>query len=1649
MREQLYPSGYLLLRDGTRYRIDDGMVMWGRDRNGNKMNFEYSGTWLTKVTDSLGRVVTIAYGTGSFPYCDTITYQGFGIGNPRVIRVWHDKLYTDAIHSALRVPYTLKTVHDLFPLNGASSSPFNPVVVTSVELPNSKSYGFKYNSYGELARVELPTGGAFEYDHDGGFTVNSPGLYMPGPISHGYEIYRRVIERRVYADGGTTPQSKMTISKPEAGGVNVGYALVENRDAPGTLLTSEKHYYYGSAKVPFNMQPTDAAPWDQGKEWKTEAYDVISGSAVLRRAIEHTWQTATGNCAFPQITQTVSTLSDTSQVSKQTFAFDGFCNRTDTWEYDFNSASPLRRTHIDYLTAATYTDAWTGAHLRSLATQQSVFDAGGIEKARTVYEYDNYATDANHASLKNWPAIYGIAISGMDAAFSSSYTYRGNATATTQYFFNTIGTPTGSITAYAQYDLAGNMVKTIDARGYATTIDFKDCFGAPDNEAQANAGGPELNTAGQYGYAFPTRVTNALGQQAYTQFDYYTGRAVNAEDANGVVSAGYSDNEALDRPTRIIRAANQVNGKSQTLFSYDDTNHVITTTSDQTVFGDGLLKSQMIYDGLGRTTETRTYEDAANYIAVKRQYDALGRAYMDSNPFRQNGTQLWTTTTFDGLGRVVSVKSPDNLVVGTSYSGNVVTVTDQTNRKRKSVTDGLGRLKEVYEDPTGVNYLTSYEYNVLDNLKTVTQGAQTRTFTYDSLGRLSSATNPESGTVGYLYDNNGNLTRKTDARGVYIDYVYDPLNRNTTVDYSDTTTVNPDVSRFYDGAVKGVGRFWYSYAGGNYASGGEVDHRAIDSYDALGQPLTQRQLFKAGGVWGLTYSVGQAYDLAGHVKTLTYPSGHVVNYKYDAAGRLNDNGGAALTGNLGDGVSRTYAAALRYDAAGRMQEEKFGTSIPLYHKLHYNIRGQLYDIRLSTTAWQTDEWEWNRGAVLNYYDTSFTARNPNAGPGNNGNVLRSEVYIPNDDQISGYTFMRQNYGYDALNRLTSVTELQNGSSTSFMQAYDYDRWGNRKINSGSWGSGINVMQTAVDANSNRMYAPSDPTHTLMDYDAAGNQTKDYLTWNGTRTYDAENRMITANNGVTDKYTYDADGKRTRRKVGKLETWYVYGIGGELVAEYAPNAPATTPDKEYGYRNGELLVTAAPVNVVLGKTATQSSTFVSGSTTFSAALAIDGNTNGAFWDVSSATTNYGYQNWWQVDLGSSQSLRSIQVWPRTDCCPEQTANFYVLISDNAFTSTDLTTTLNHSGVSSYWVSGNNATVTTINVNRTGRYVRVQRNDSQYLVLAEVKVWQTTTDIEWLVTDHLGTPRMIADAGGSLAGIKRHDYLPFGEELFAGTGGRTPTQGYINDGIRQKFTLKERDLETGLDYLIHRYYCSNQGRFTSADRLFADQYGDDPQSWNLYSYVGNNPLRFTDPFGLWKWVDPDNNGKRFLQWEEGDDWHTLAKFLNSQGNLTYLSGDLEKQFGGGGLGADTIVDVTGAVTHHSSTGGTIDTSWDFYLTVLPAVRGLKLAGGLLKGAWRGVAALLIKREGANLARATVPQIAEELGYFPSAAVKQALKGGVPLDSIPQAEREIAAKFYERVANEAVSGAKEAAAKALNLARAKFLREGGKPPVDIHNF
>jgi len=123
----------------------------------------------------------------------------------------------------------------------------------------------------------------------------------------------------------------------------------------------------------------------------------------------------------------------------------------------------------------------------------------------------------------------------------------------------------------------------------------------------------------------------------------------------------------------------------------------------------------------------------------------------------------------------------------------------------------------------------------------------------------------------------------------------------------------------------------------------------------------------------------------------------------------------------------------------------------------------------------------------------------------------------------------------------------------------------------------------------------------------------------------------------------------------------------------------------------------------------------------------------------------------------------------------------------------------------------------------------------------------TGLQYLAVDHLGSTRMVFDSAG---GVKRClDYLPFGEQIGQGVNGRTGACWGSAAEPRQKFTAKERDTETSLDYFGARYFSGTQGRFTIPD--WAEQpepvpYADlkDPQSLNLYVYVRSNPMTNRD-------------------------------------------------------------------------------------------------------------------------------------------------------------------------------------------------------------
>ncbi len=516
-----------------------------------------------------------------------------------------------------------------------------------------------------------------------------------------------------------------------------------------------------------------------------------------------------------------------------------------------------------------------------------------------------------------------------------------------------------------------------------------------------------------------------------------------------------------------------------------------------------------------------------------------------------------------------------------------------------------------------------------------------------------------------------------------------------------------------------------------------------------------------------------------------------------------------------------------------LTREQLGTTIPIYNKLFYNSRGQLAEIREGLTPNDTS---WQRGSIVNFYSTCWgmcwnpATQTGDSMPSNNGNLKIQQVTIPQMDGADyeqHYDQFTQYFAYDSLNRLQFANEA------SWKQQYSYDRYGNRTIDqTNTYGTGIPKPDFTVNTGNNRLGVPSGQTGT-MSYDNAGNLTTD--TYSGTavsRAYDAENRMTsetTYNSVVSGSYSYDGDGRRVKRKVGGVEAWQVYGVGGELIVEYAANTAAAYPQKEYGYRNGQLLVTAT---ITAGGWGTPPSYTGTNPLSTGDQIKLE-NLTELRSAVNSLRSHAGLSAFaFTLDPSPDHSTTVKADHIRQLRAALEEARAHLGLSTGGYTHSTLT-------------EGSSA-IYAIDFQEIRNQIASAWNNSS-----------SSLDLRWMVTDQLGTPRMIFDQSGSLANVSRHDYLPFGEELAAGTGGRTPQQGYsASDGVRQQFTEKERDNETGLDYFGARYFASTLGRFTSPDPLQASGRSTLPQSWNRYAYVLNNPLRLIDPSGL---VDDDPQKK----------------------------------------------------------------------------------------------------------------------------------------------------------------------------------------------
>jgi RHS repeat-associated protein len=1095
---------------------------WMEDRNGNRVTYNLDSYYNTiTVSDTLGRTAATLSAVSS----SLSTVSVSGLANPYQITRGNQYFYMPSPGQTFMQQQSGQYCQTgpIPALNGYEDVP------TSITLPNGQSYQFTYDStYGLLTQITYPTGGWVKYT----WGVNSRAdliilpdtLNDPAACQWTYDV-PAVTERQVSFDGST-------VALTQTFSYSTNFYPSVGQPYKTTTVTTTDNLRNSTTVTDYNYNPvtTPSGPNDNtyyaGEvpvEGRVQYYD---GSSNLQRTVNKTW-------------------SDASLMTCESVTQGGITMRTDyspgagvplsnKKEWDWGQApacgtaasgTPRRETQISYQSfninaydSSYWSPTWVTPAFGRPSSVTTYYN--GAQAAQTNYTYDGAGLQSS-----------SVAGTGHDnTRYGTSFAARGNATTKSQWL-NTGGSLPWNYT----YDDAGQQRSVQDPNGNSTTYSYVD-----DDAYLAGITYPSTN-----GHAHTLSFT-------YNSAD---GQLASSTDQNSQTTTYfYGENgDLLDRLTGINHpdctvCSSTVHSVSTT---YNDSAPSPSVTTSTLLQSGQSSTSEAIMDGVGHTIQTQLQTDPGGTDYAATTYDGLGRVWTVSNPYRSTSDSTYglTTTTYDPLGRTISVAHPEGSTTSTSYSasGNTYcsTVSDPASKQRTLCSDALGRLLNVTE--AGLNYSTSYTYNGLDDLLTVTQGGQTRTFSYDSAKRLLSAANPESGTTTYTYDGDSNVLTRQDARSITTTYSYDALNRLTSKSYSDGT---PTATLSYDETTVTLGS-WTSPTLANHigrlthttTSGSTLQTATVQDYDPMGRPQHYWQCTPlncgSSSIWTAAYT----YDFAGDVTSWNHPAGFTITQTINGAKEISQ-----VTSSLSDATHPASLATVTYTPFGSVSALQNGCvgsgCTPLQETYLYNKLLEMGVEELGTSS--------NHSAdscrVYNYYvgvnNASSCSESPSAWPqGSNNNAdVAGYYYVDNANTSLSHA---ATYSYDAVNRLGSAAATGN---VTYSQAFTYTGDGS----TGQFGNmscapaGPGCVAFTYSASTNRI------TTSGYSYDAAGNVTGD-----GTRTYqwDAESRLTVAYvSGIAvQTNTYNALGQRVRDVTQSVTTDEAYGAGGNLLWRYTGNS----------------------------------------------------------------------------------------------------------------------------------------------------------------------------------------------------------------------------------------------------------------------------------------------------------------------------------------------------------------------------------------------------------------------------------------------------------------------------------------------------------------
>ncbi|HEV3037800.1 MAG TPA: RHS repeat-associated core domain-containing protein [Candidatus Angelobacter sp.] len=968
------------------------------------------------------------------------------------------------------------------------------------------------------------------------------------------------------------------------------------------------------------------------------------------------------------------------------------------------------------------------------------------------------------------------------------------------------------------------------------TGDPGDTFSSPTPDALRNPG--QFPVYGPLVFSTPTRVD-----------DYDYGQGVRGKLLRSVVTDYFWHHSRSDYGAGNLidlifsRSTLDNNGKraAETDYSYDDPARLFSSgISTQHTSAPGTVRGN-------QTSITRWLNTGATPVSYSNWYDT-GEKYQDIDGLRHTTTYAYdpvfagayvtqTTTEVPDVTGVHAGSSSQSTSALYDFNTGLLTSFSDANSQITTYTynDPLYRLTKVTRPPgggstsvfygddvrntyhqtltdlDGTNSLQSYKF--FDGFDRPVRLVQfdgtanapwiaTDTF-YDSLGRIGnvslpyridspSAVRASCGTcMTTTYDAIGRITAQATSDGAQVSSGYT----------GNVTTVTDQALKTRQSTHDSLGRLTQvvenpTQVNGESSQTTTFGYDALDNLASVNQGAQQR--FYLHDSLDRLVRENNPEDGINASLSMTDPvtnnSQWSIGYSYDANNNLISRTDArGITTNiLYDALNREITRSYQNDPTNTPQVDRFwdgkGTTA-----LVSNALGRITAVSSSVAGRTYDNYN-PMGWVLQTTQTL----NAQPYPVQYGYDLAG--HVTSETYPSGRTVST---GFDVAGRSTSITGQlgTTGTPVSYTDSIKYSPHGeviDLRMGNDLWqhfAYDANRLQTTeVDVGTTQ--AASDLLQIKYDYGTTNN--------NG----NPLRQVITAPGmTVTQLYKYDAFNRLNgaQESNGDVSTWQPSAIWEQDL----------TYDR-YGNRTGVSVTPGLPTFVPVASVDSTTNRFVTGS-------------------------GFNY------DLAGNLIQESIDA---------NTQNSYTYDAESRL----IESTQNGVSSASFRYDGDGRRVEKIVSGQTTVYVY----DSNALV-AEYGPATGAAGTQYLAKDALGSTRLITASDASV--VARYDLMPFGELVPAGFASRSSIPGYGPLGsTRQLLTGKERDAETGLDFFEARYYASIQGRFTSPDDFkdggFVDPvtgqnaftpgplaYADlgDPQTFNKYAYVRNNPTRYTDPNG----------------------------------------------------------------------------------------------------------------------------------------------------------------------------------------------------------